>query len=129
MAEYETYEFDKFTFGEEYPDRPEVKFGSGDSFASRPVGPDQVIYTLEYQGMLFFQKKNGRLDLERNKRINMGRMVDFYERHRTYGKFHFIHPWKGKKLVRFKDPLVYKLKPDGRGITEPFTVKLILQPQ
>jgi hypothetical protein len=120
----------------EYPESARVKFGGGYEFATRPRGPDQTVYTLHFEGMRFFFEQVGYpplgtrtiLDLNKYPAINMGLLERFYQEHRLFEPFYYPHPAEGNLVVRFRDPLHYKLKKNGRGEVEPFSVKLILQP-
>ena len=125
---------------ETYPNSSQVvQFGKGYRFASKPKGPDQIVFTLPFNMMQFFE--NVSIDpgppivvtrtVNRTKMplYNMQLLIDFYERHRLYKKFIYPHPRRGNVVVRFNKPLeVPATLQDGLGVTEPFTVELILEP-
>lgn len=123
------YPFDKCVLEVKYPESSgRVRYGSGYTFATRPRGPDQVLYTLHYPAMWFFFLHNTEYDLDRHPTINMALLDQFYQEHRLYEKFIFPHPVLGPQVVRFDKPLEYKITENGKGQVDPFTVSLIVQP-
>lgn len=105
-----------------------VKFGRGYQFASRPRGPDQINYVLHFTAMFFWESAPGVFDTSINPTINMAKLIEFYEEHRLYEPFIYPLAGFGDKTVRFDEPLKFKMKENGRGQTDPFQIKLILQP-
>jgi hypothetical protein len=127
----ETYGWPHFIFVEEYPEGDRVQFGGGYEFTAEPKDPDQVTYVLNYAGMFLYPNAaNNGLSLATSPNLNFGKLRKFYQDHRMWKSFLFLHPWEGVlKEVKFKDPLVTpKGVPGGRGLLEPFSVKLRLQP-
>ena len=125
----EVYTFSKHTLAVKYPESSaNTKFGRGYSFASKPKGPDQIEYTLNYDGMWFFFTNPTTYDLIKHPSINMRLLEQFYHRHRMYEPFTYPHDTEGNLTVRFAAPLEYNILKGGNGQVEPFSVKLILLP-
>ena len=113
----------------EYPNSSvKMTFGRGYEFASKPKGPDQLDYILDFNLMMFYEDVPGSLDLLANPKINMALLEKFYQSKRLYEKFIYPHPTEGDVIVRFKEPLKYKIKFGGNGAVEPFSVKFTTQP-
>lgn len=129
----DTYDFPYFQLEQKYPDHITVQFGGGYEFAPNPTGPDQDEFVLHYDGMWFFQTYNEEeeqleIDLEVNAQRNMGALDQFYKDHKIHVPFLFVHPIYGEVTVRFSTPLAWKIKKDGRGLVDPFQVRLKLLP-
>ena len=125
----DTFDFPYHTLGVKYPDSSvKLTFGKGYEFASKPKGPDQVTYTLDFEAMAFFEDPPGTLDLAEQPLVNMAVLEQFYNDHKLYEPFIYPHPTLGDLTVRFDEPLSYKILKGGRGLTEPFTITLITQP-
>lgn len=123
------FDFPYHRVSDEYPESSTtMKFGGGYEFATKPRGPDQMIFKLAFQGMWFYEA-NGAVDIATNPQINMRRLEMFYEEHRLYEKFEYPHPRRGMRVCRFKKPLI---TPDGipgaNGLVQSFTIELISQP-
>lgn len=118
----ETFNFPFHTVEDEYPaSSATLKFGGGYQFASKPRGPDQITFKLNFKAMWFGSAPNAQ--------TNMQLLVDFYEAHRLYEPFIYPHPRRGNLTVRFSKPLnVPKGVEKGGGQTDPFQLELILQP-
>jgi hypothetical protein len=100
------------TVGDEYPESSQViKFGKGYSFASKPRGPDQIIFHLEVQGLCWWTNVLNVIDRTTFPNTNAAHLQDFYEFHRLYEPFEYVHPSRGLVTVRFSKPL-----PAFRGI-------------
>lgn len=129
MALVATFNFPLHTLETEYPESGQrVRMGRGYEFATRPRGPDQTVFTLTFKAMWFFFLTNGSVDRAKFPTRNMQLLDDFYQLHRLYEPFVYPHDILGNVNVRFKEPLRYKVLEAGRGQTEPFSVKFILQP-
>jgi phage-related protein len=117
------------TANDQYPQNSiNVKFGGGYQYSSYPTGPDQIIFTLSFQAMQFYLNA-GNVDATILPRQNMKALMDFYERNGTYKTFIYPHPVRGYVFVKFESPLQQpKTIKGGNGVTEPFEIKLILQP-
>lgn len=125
----ETFDFPLHTLSAKYPESSaKMTFGRGYEFASKPKGPDQVTYTLAFRGMFFFLNPDGSFDTTTRPTINMAALEAFYVRHRLYEKFIYPHPALGDLVVRFDNPIEYKIQENGRGAVEPFTISLLTQP-
>lgn len=128
------------TVGDEYPESSTiVRFGRGYSFASKPKGPDQIIFHLEVNGLCWWVDDLLNVDRTVMPHVNAGHLQDFYEAHRLYEPFEYEHPTRGVVTVRFSKPLpAFKSikeaiveRPDigrrGHSV-EPVQIDLILQP-
>lgn len=125
----ETLPFMFHTLEVEYPESSiAVSFGGGYEFTSAPKAPDQTEYTLNYEAMFFFQNTNGTLNKTLQPNVNMALLEDFYNRHKMYKKFIYPHPALGNLVVRFSQPLRYKIAKNGKGRVESFSLKIKLQP-
>lgn len=125
----ETFEFPYHTLEVKYPDSSfKLSLGRGYEFVSRPRGPDQVAYTLHFKAMWFFEDPPGTLDTTTRPELNMAVLEAFYNEHKMYEKFIYPHPTLGDLVVRFAEPLAYKVMENGRGAVEPFSIRLMLQP-
>lgn len=124
------YNFPTFSLETQYPESSQkMSFGKGWEFASRPKGPDQTIYVLHYAGMMYFINSSGDVSLGIRPTINIHALDAFYKEHRMWKIFDFPHPDGRTLQCRFHKPLQWKIKEGGRGLVEPFTVQLILQPR
>lgn len=125
----DTFDFPYHVLSVEYPQSSvKLNFGQGYEFASKPKGPDQLDLILDFQLMMFYEDIPGEIDLTTNPRINMGLLEKFYQEKRLFQKFIYPHQFWGDVVVRFKDPLKYKVKLGGMGSVEPFSVRLTTQP-
>ncbi|WP_353645771.1 hypothetical protein [Mesorhizobium sp. WSM2239] len=116
------FDFPYHTIEEEYPvSSTTMKFGGGYQFASKPKGPDQIKFILNFEAMWFSTPPHPKL--------NMQTLVDFYEDHRLYEPFDYPHPRLGTVSVRFATPLkIPEGIKKGRGQVKPFKIELLLQP-
>lgn len=126
----DTFDFPYHIVEDQYPTSSTVtQFGGGYQFASKPRGPDQITFKLNFKAMWFFETSPGVLDETSQPQINMKVLVDFYETHRLYEPFTYPHPRRGNLVCRFAKPLaVPKGIEGGKGQLEAFVVELILQP-
>ena len=123
----DTFDFPYHTVEFEYPDSSGIlKFGRGWEFASKPKGPDQRIFILNFNTMVYYLASGpgGGYNLTKNAQYNAGALEKFYQDHRQYEPFKYPHPGEGNITVRFKDPLKLKLKVAGLGTVEPFQIRL-----
>ncbi len=136
----DTFDFPYHTIGDEYPESSTlVRFGRGYQFASKPNGPDQIIFHLVLSPLFWWLDADNNVDWTANPRGNAGTLQKFYETQRLYNKFYYPHPTRGTVVVRFHKPI-----PPFRSIKdavssdtetglrghqiEPVNVDLILQP-
>jgi len=126
----QTFDFPYHRVQDTYPTSSTVvQFGGGYQFATKPRGPDQIIFKLHYKAMWFYERGPGAVDRMINPKINMQRLIDFYEAHRLYEPFLYPHPTRGLVTVRFSKPLdVPKGIEGGNGQTESFQLEFTLQP-
>lgn len=123
------FSFPYHTLEVKYPDSSiKVAFGGGYEFTSKPKAPDQVEYILNFAAMFFFETVPGYLDETKHVEANMAVLEKFYNDHKMYEKFIYPHPTHGNLVVRFAEPLNYKIAVNGKGRVEPFSIRLKLQP-
>ena len=106
------FDFPYHKVTDEYPESSIVlRFGRGYQFASKPRGPDQLIFHLEFPVMYWYF--NGTtIDRTVKPQLNFAFLQDFYESVRMYDTFTYTHPSRGVQTVRFQKPL-----PPVKGIT------------
>ena len=125
----EVFPFMKHSYQIAWPDSSSrMQFGKGYTFAAKPNAPDQLQFTLHFPVMFVYATPDGTIDLNTNPELNMGLLVDFYERHRLYEKFVYDSAYKGPVTVRFANPLSFKMDPKGGGAVEAFQIELVTQP-
>lgn len=123
-----TFNFPFHSFEKEYPESSKkLTFGNGYEYASKPKGPDQVRYILNFAAMKYFVQG---VVINRlvSPTINIATLEDFYLAHKLYEKFIYPSPDMGNLIVRFQSPLKFKQKPFGLGVVEPFAIELLTQP-
>lgn len=146
MAEMERFDFPHHLVQDEFPNGATVRFGRGYTFASKPNGPDEVVFHLTFQNGMFFVQDidpaTGKfiLNVKDNAAKNIMLLRAFYTRMLMYNKFIYPHPYLGDVTCRFNKPLlmpkVNSSTPgavggwNGRRMhqTEAFDVELILIP-
>lgn len=136
----QTFDFPYHRVTDEYPESSMIlRFGRGYAFASKPRGPDQLVFHLEFPAMYWFTQADGTIDRTIKGQLNFAKLQDFYEYHRMYEPFTYVHGSRGSLTCRFSKPI-----PPVKGINEavmweptlsrnrhavdPFSVDLILQP-
>lgn len=101
-----TFDFPYYILSDEYPESSKtVSFGGGYTFASAPRGPDQLIFNLDFQALFHWYTTAGVVSRTIQPSLNAFRLQDFYEVHRQYEPFTFVHPTRGSQTVRFHKPL------------------------
>lgn len=121
------FNFPYHTVETENPDSSvNVQFGNSYVFTTPPNAPDQRIFTLHFKAMKYFLNGAGQLDENVYPDINMFRLTKFYQEHKTWKAFEYIHPVHGPLSVRFHRPLA---EPEGvqggNGVVKEFEVTLI----
>lgn len=134
----ETFTFPYHSVIDRYPDSsPAMQFGKGYRFVSKPRGPDQIAFVLNFPHMWFFETitnpgqptETRTVNNTKEPLRNMQRIIEFYERHGLYKKFVYPHPRRGNLVVRFQKPLeVPEVERDMMGKTESFKIEMILEP-
>ncbi|MBN7759785.1 hypothetical protein JYP52_01435 [Nitratireductor aquibiodomus] len=126
----QTFDFPYHMVEDKYPaSSTTLKFGGGYQFATKPRGPDQIEFQLNFKAMWFYERAPHVVDRRKNPQINMQCLIDFYEAHRLYEPFYYPHPRRGLVTVRFAKPLhVPNGVEKGNGQTQSFKVELIMQP-
>jgi len=124
------YDFPYCTVTVEYPESSlRVQFGNSWTFVAPPTAPDQRIFTLKYPTMYYYVDSGGAIDYTKNPKMNFGVLEQFYQTHRLYKKFDYVHPVYGLIVVRFHQPLIVpEGMPGGTGALQSFEVKLVEQP-
>lgn len=135
------FDYPYHTVSDEYPESSSViRFGNGYSFASKPKGPDQLLFHLQMLGFAWWTRQ-GSTDIDRTvlAQVNAAHLQDFYEARRMYTPFTYQHPTRGLVTVRFakpvppfksiKDAVIERSDIMRRGHTiEPFQIDLISLP-
>ena len=127
LPSYEVFDFPFHTFETKYvDDGDQGRLGKGWSFATKPNAPVQRTFVLNFQGMRYITSPGGSRDLLTDPQLNMGRMEDFFQRHRLYQPFFYDHPFWGRQRVRFQRPIeVPRGVVGGSGVLQAFDVNLI----
>lgn len=126
----QTFDYPYHSVEDRYPENSKtVQFGNSWEFASKPSGPPQIQFRLQFEGMFWIFDSNNEVDRTTDPQINMAHLVDFYEAHQLYEKFTYPHPVRGDVTVRFAQPLIVpRTRLDSGGFTDPFEVVLRMQP-
>lgn len=125
-----TFNFPYHQCQDVYPDNGGgIQFGNGYSFATRPRGPDQRKFVLQFPAMWVYESSPGVLDYTKNEVRNLMALDNFYRQVRLFDTFYYPHPRRGTLICRFGKPLTLpKVLPRADGFTEPFEVELIEVP-
>lgn len=123
----ETFNFPYHKTRTEYPvNSTPIQFGQSYSFASKPAGPPQRTFILNFKAMKWYINSNGTIDVTTNPTFNMGALDAFYAAHQLWDTFVYPHPIYGNLNVRFADPLKHpEVEEGGTGVTQSFEIKLI----
>lgn len=114
-----------------------IKFGYGYEFASKPKGPPQISFTLNFKAMFWWFTKAGNISRDVNPTLNIASLIDFYEAHEMYEPFIYSHPTRGDIICRFNKPISTPKSIEGlitydNGFSghqvEPFSLELMAQP-
>jgi hypothetical protein len=131
----------------EYPESSRsISFGGGYQFASKPVGPDQLTFRLQFEVMFYITNSAGVAQRALLPQLNILTLEDFYKTHRLFGTFTYAHPTEGTVTCRFAKPFVLPAPEKGQLVVaqnyfdtnlgavmrlskvQPFDVTLISQP-
>ena len=126
----ETFDFPNYAYTTKYPESSfRMQLGRSWTYVEKPKAPDQRVFELTFGSMQYVEDGVGGIDIVSNPENNLGRLEDFYNRHKLYEKFILPHPIYGSIIVRFNKPLeTPKGKKGGKGWTEQVTIELIEQP-
>lgn len=122
----ETFDWPYFVIRTQYPESTiRFQFGRSYTFAVPPTSPDQRIFHLKFPTLVYFESA-GVLDIATQPDLNLGRLEDFYNRHKMFQSFNFIHPAHGALVCKFNKPLeVPEGLPGGGGSVDEITLELI----
>lgn len=110
----ETFDFPYFRVATKYPESTlKFQFGRSWTFAVPPHSPDQRLFVLRMDGLVWYEDENGDPDLLTNPAINLPRLVAFYETHLMWKNFIFPHPMFGERVCKFNKPLEIPVGADG----------------
>lgn len=115
----------------DYPDSgARIQMGKSWVYTVQPESPDQRIFTLEFKGMRYFMNfATGAVDTTFKPQHNMALLELFYQAHKTWDTFTYVHPIWGAMNVRFSLPLkTPKGIEDGGGMVESFEITFIEVP-
>lgn len=127
----EIFDFPYHTYETENPDSSvRVQLGGSYVFTSPPSDPDQRIITLKFPMMKYYlDPTTDEVDPTIEPSLNMFRLIQFYQNHKLFKSFQYLHPIHGMLEVRFNKPLP---EPQGikggDGAVESFDVVLVEQP-
>ncbi len=125
----ETFDWPFFTIKTKYPDTTiRFQFGRSYLFAVPPASPDQRMFSLRFPTLIYLETTpgSGVLDLTTEPNLNLGRLEDFYNRHKMFQSFDFIHPAHGAMVCKFNMPLeVPDGIPGGFGSVEEVNLEFI----
>lgn len=123
------FDFPFFTYSTENPDSSvRVKMGNSYTFSAPPTAPDQRVFKLKFAAMKYFVT-NGVLDPLKNPKINLAKLEQFYDIHKTHLRFDFPHPVYGTLVCSFNKPLMIPSgDTGGDGTVQNIEVELIEHP-
>lgn len=102
------------------------QMGSSYVFTTPPTDPDQRKFTLSFPGQQYFLNNLDQVDETILPERNMFALIKFYQRHKLYKSFQYVHPVHGMMEVKFSKPLK---EPEaiegGNGVTKEFTIELV----
>lgn len=124
-----TFDFPYFTYSTENPDSAvRVKMGNSYTYSAPPSAPDQRVFKLKFAAMQYFTT-NGVIDLVKNPKINLARLEQFYDTHKTHLRFDFNHPVYGPLVCSFSRPIsIPHGDPGGNGVVLNIEVELLEHP-
>ena len=103
-----------------------MELGNSYQYSAEPDAPDQRVFTLYFDTMVYFSTSAGAIDRTTAPSINFALLEDFYTVHRLWKSFTYIHPVYGLLTVKFAKPLeTPKGLINGGGALEPFSIDLI----
>lgn len=101
-----TFDFPYHQLVDVFPESGQnIQFGRGYSFASAPLGPDQMTFKLKFEAMFYWFDASRAPSTTAEPSMNLNRLVEFYETHRMYEPFTYVHDLRGSRTVRFLKPL------------------------
>jgi len=125
----ETFDWPYFTTRTQYPESTiRFQFGRSYTFAVPPASPDQRIFHLKFPTLVYFETAvdSGVLDITTQPSVNLGRLEDFYTRHKMFQSFNWAHPAHGAMVCKFNKPLeVPEGLPGGGGAVDEITLEFI----
>ncbi|MDH7796435.1 MULTISPECIES: hypothetical protein [unclassified Beijerinckia] len=134
------FDFPYHKISDRYPESSKiVQYGRGYSFASAPIGPDQMIFKLRFDAMFHWLTLYEQIDRYTKPQLNIVLLQEFYEEVRMFTPFNYKHWRRGLVTVRFNKPLPEMMPMTEKIIVdqvtgsrghqvEGFDVELILQP-
>ena len=123
----ENFNYPYHTVSTENPESgTRVQFGNSYVFTAPPTDPDQRKFILNFPVMKFFTDEAGELDASLSPTFNMKNLIDFYQEHKLYKSFHYMHPVYGQLEVKFGKPLNEpEVIVGGCGAVKAFTIEFI----
>lgn len=122
-----TFPCEYFLFSTKYPESgTRIQLGNSYTFTAPPPAPDQRIFRLTLGGMQYFVNENGTINTTTSASRNMAVLEAFYNEHKLYLPFDFIHPVSGLVVCKFNRPLeIPQGMPGGNGVLESFELELL----
>lgn len=123
----ETFNYPYHTVSTENPESgSRANFGGSYTFTTPPTDPDQRKFSLTLNGMRYITNDAGNVIDNINQNVNMYHLIKFYQRHKLWKTFKYIHPVHGELNVKFSKPLVEpEAERGGFGVVKEFSIELI----
>lgn len=125
-----TFSFPNHLTETQYPDSSvQVQMGKAYIFTAPPSAPDQRIFKLHFNAMVFYVDESNIADETIDPENNAKALMLFYEEHKLYKEFVYNHPVFGALNVMFHRPLTMpKPQHGGYGVVRDITIELVEQP-
>lgn len=126
----QTFNFPYHSIETVYPSSSQiVQFGRGYRFATKPRGPDQIVWNLTFPSMKWYLNSDNSVNLTTNPTRNVGKLEEFYNIHRLHEYFLYPHQTRGDVRVRFTTPLIIPVAAlGGSGEVPGIKLSLIYEP-
>lgn len=125
----DTFNYPYHLVSTEYESEDTVLSLGGDyQYTVRGSKPEQRIFTLHFDGLRYSVAYDDKIigTESDDDQLSMQHLENFYFFYRLHKPFYYPHPTQGRIKVRFKEPLkIPKLRPNGNGWTEAFTITLV----
>lgn len=108
------------------PEEPTVRDFNGWDYTPRPVLPYRRKFKVTLEGLRWYYLQDGTIDYSANPERNAGVLEYFYEDHRKWRPFNFLHERLGLLELRFESPLsIPKALPDSGGLVPALEIMMI----
>lgn len=129
----ETFTFHYHSPTTAYPESGDrMQFGGGYVFTAAPTAPDQRVITLAFASGTMRNYWDSVLeapDILTDPERNFYALELFYQAHKMWKSFLYLHPQYGELTVRFNKPLTTpKVLPNKPGVLDGFSLEFLEQP-